>query len=248
MSKQTIDLTRVNPHYINFIGDIQPVGYESRIITCIKNSYGKLNKNNNITLINTDGYVDTNEKNYKIDLIEKINPDCIICMIEKDQSIDLFDVIKEKFSCNSNIKIIQGQAPYKEVRKTSYDRRIKRLIRYSNLFKTFTKKVFIPKQKVIAIYYQDRFLLSKRNAETERFNGIGSKDNTIKNLINNKAFVRDRFVGLSLKEDYEKIIGFGILKEFNNGFFIIRSSINRFDNIFISDIKLYNNSINSFTK
>ncbi len=246
LSKQTIDLASVNPHYVSFIGDIQPVGYESRIINCIKNSYDKLHKNNNITIVNTDGFVNNNENNYKIDLIKKIDPDCIICMRENDQTIDLFDSIREEFSGNLNIKIIQGQAPHKEIRKTSYDRRVKRLIKYSNLLKTFTKKVFISKHKIIAIYYQNSFLLSKRNTETEKINGIEPEDTIFKDLLNDRDFVRNRFVGLSLKEDYEKIIGFGILKEFNKGFFLMQSSINRFDNIFLSDIKLYNNSTRLF--
>ncbi|MEJ7642195.1 MAG: Clp1/GlmU family protein [Candidatus Nitrosocosmicus sp.] len=246
LNEQTIDLARVNPYYVNFIGDIQPIGYESRIINCIKKSYDKLNKNNNLTIINTDGFVNNNESNYKMDLIKKIDPDCIICMRENNQTIDLFDIIREEFSGNSNIKIIQGQAPHKEIRKTSYDRRVKRLIKYSNLLKTFTKKVFISKHKVIAIYYQNSFFLSERNTETEKINGIGSKDKIIKDLLNNRNFVRNRFVGLSLKEDYEKITGFGILKEFNKGFFMIQSSINKFDNLFISDIKLYSDSTSLF--
>ena len=64
----------------------------------------------------------------------------------------------------------------------------------------------------------------------------------LKIFINDRFFIRNRFVGLSLKEDFEKIIGFGIIKQFNNGFFLIQSSINKFDHIFISDIKLCYNS------
>ncbi len=246
LSKQTIDLASVNPHYVSFIGNIQPVGYESRIINCIKNSYNKLHKNHNITIVNTDGFVNNNENNYKIDLIKKIDPDCIICMRENEQTIDLYDSIREEFSGNLNIKIIQGQAPHKEIRKTSYDRRVKRLIKYSNLLKTFTKKVFISNHKIIAIYYQNSFLLSKRNTETEKINVIEPKYTIFKDLLNDRDFVRNRFVGVSLKEDYEKIIGFGILKEFNKGIFLMQSSINRFDNIFLSDIKLYNNNTRLF--
>ena len=246
MSKQTIDLAGVHPHYINFIGDIQPVGYESRIINCIRHSYDKLNKSNNITVVNTDGFVDNNGNNYKIDLIKRIDPDCIICMGETGQNIELFDIVKEKFSSNLNIKIIHGQAPHKEIRKTSYDRRVKRLIKYSNLLKTFTKKVFISKQKVFVFYYQDRFFVSKGNPETEKICGIKSKGKNMSDLLNDNNFVRNRFVGLSLKDDYEKITGFGILKDSNNGFFKIKSSIDKFDNIFLSDIKLSNNYTDLF--
>jgi polynucleotide 5'-hydroxyl-kinase GRC3/NOL9 len=244
MSKQTIDLASVHPHYINFIGDIQPVGYESRIINCIRHSYNKLNKSNNITVVNTDGFVDNNGNNYKIDLIKRIDADCIICMGEIDQHSELFNIVKEKFSNNPNIKIIHGQAPHKEIRKTSYDRRLKRLIKYSHLIKTFTRKVLISKQKVFAFYYHDNFFVSKGNPETEKIYEIKSKAKNINDLLNDNNFVRNRFVGLSQKEDYEKIIGFGIIKYSSNGFFKIKSSVDKFDNIFLSDIKLSNSHTN----
>ncbi|MDQ6724328.1 MAG: hypothetical protein M3Z01_08710 [Thermoproteota archaeon] len=159
ISRQTIDFAKGNSNYINFIGNIQPIGYETRIINCIKRTYDKLNKNDNITIINTDGYIDDNEKNYKIALIEKIKPDCIICMGEKEQIIGLFEVIKERFSKNSNIQILQGQPSHKDFRKSLSDRREKRLLKYAVLLKTFAKDVIIPEQKLSAIYYKDKFFL-----------------------------------------------------------------------------------------
>jgi polynucleotide 5'-hydroxyl-kinase GRC3/NOL9 len=126
ISKQTIDLSNGTSDYINFIGNIQPIGYESRIINCIKRTFDKLYTNDNITLINTDGYVGNNEKNYKIELIEKINPDCIVCMGEIDQTIDLFEIIKERFSKNPNIQILKGQSPQQEIKKNISERREKR--------------------------------------------------------------------------------------------------------------------------
>lgn len=242
ISKQTIDLAKCTPNYINFIGDIQPIGYEARIIDCVKRTHDKLNKNNNITLVNTDGYMGDNEKNYKIELIEKLDPDCIICMREKDQIIDLFEIIKEKFSKKSNIQILQGQSPHKETQKSIFDRREKRLRKYSSLLKTFSKDVIITKQKLNAIYYKDKFFLLKKISYINKINKIETNSAIIENLLNDEIFIGNRFVGLSLKEDYEKIIGLGIIKKFTNGFFLIRSSINKFDHIFISDIKLYYNS------
>lgn len=242
ISRQTIDFAKGNPNYINFIGNIQPIGYETRIINCIKRTCDKLNKNDNITIINTDGYIDNNEKNYKISLIEKIKPDCIICMGEKEQIIGLFEVIKERFSKNSNIQILQGQSSHKDFRKSLSDRREKRLVKYSVLLKTFAKDVIIPEQKLSAIYYKDKFFLLKKISYLDETNNIEIKSTNIEDLLNDGIFLKNRFVGLSLKEDYEKIIGFGIIKKFNNGLYSIRSSINKFDHIFISDIKLYDNN------
>jgi polynucleotide 5'-hydroxyl-kinase GRC3/NOL9 len=242
ISRQTIDLAKGTPGYIIFIGNIQPIGYESRIITSIKRAHDKLNTNDNITLINTDGYVGNNEKNYKIELIEKIKPDCIICMGSNDQTIDLFEIIKEKFSKNTNIQILKGQSPHQEVKKNLSERREKRLIKYSTLFKSHTRNVIISKKKLNAIYYKDKFFLLKNISYIDNTNKIERNNAIIEDLINDRFFIRNRFVGLSLKEDFEKIIGFGIIKQFNNGFFLIRSSINKFDHIFLSDIKLCYNS------
>jgi polynucleotide 5'-hydroxyl-kinase GRC3/NOL9 len=242
ISRQTIDLSKGNFGYIIFIGNIQPIGYESRIINSIKKVHDKLNTNNNITLINTDGYVGNNEKNYKIELIEKIKPDCIICLGSNDQTIDLFEIIKEKFSKNTNIQILKGQSPHQEIKKNLSERREKRLLKYSTLFKPYTRNVIISKKKLNAIYYKDKFFLLKNISYICNTNKIERNNAIIEDLINDRFFIRNRFVGLSLKEDFEKIIGFGIIKQFNNGFFLIRSSINKFDHIFLSDIKLCYNS------
>jgi polynucleotide 5'-hydroxyl-kinase GRC3/NOL9 len=242
ISRQTIDLAKGNFGYIIFIGNIQPIGYESRIINSIKKVLDKLNTNNNITLINTDGYVGNNEKNYKIELIEKIKPDCIICLGSNDQTIDLFEIIKEKFSKNTNIQILKGQSPHQEIKKNLSERREKRLLKYSTLFKPYTRNVIISKKKLNAIYYKDKFFLLKNISYICNTNKIERNNAIIEDLINDRFFIRNRFVGLSLKEDFEKIIGFGIIKQFNNGFFLIRSSINKFDHIFLSDIKLCYNS------
>jgi polynucleotide 5'-hydroxyl-kinase GRC3/NOL9 len=239
--KQTIDLAKCKPTYINFIGDIQPIGYEQRIINCIMRTQDKLYTKDSIVLINTDGYVNNSEKNYKIELIEKVKPDCIICMKENGQIIDLFNTIKERFSKNFNIQILEGQPPHKEIQKSLTDRREKRLIKYSTLYKTLTKNVFISKQKLNAIHYKDKFFLLKKISYIDNINRIETNSTIIEDLLNDSFFIRNRFVGLSIKEDYEKIIGFGIIKNFKNGFFLIQSSIYKFDHIFISDIKLYFN-------
>jgi len=237
--KQKIDLSKGQPNRINFIGNIQPIGYELRIINCIKRIYKKLNKNNNITIINTDGYILNNKRNYKIDLIEKINPDCIICMGEDNQNTDFFHTIKIKFKKKPNIQILDGQSPNRQIQKSHFERREKRLNNYFTLFKKFTKEISITKEKIVAIYYKNNFFLLHKASYISRYNRIETKKISLDAILNDKTFIRDRFVGLSSKEDYEKILGFGIIKDYNNNFFRIQTSIDKFDYIYMSDIKLY---------
>ncbi len=236
-SKQTIDLSKYIPNYINFIGDIQPKGYEKRIINCIWKAKNKVLVKDGIIIINTDGYVSDNEKNYKIDLIEKINPDCIICMSGSKQGTELFEIIKNKSINNKNMLILDAISPYKDFRKSLYDRREKRLKEYSKLNRTFTKKVAILKENLSSIYYKNNFF--------HNTNSIHNYNSNIQLNINDlldESFLQNRYIGLSLKKDDEKIIGFGIITNYNDGLFSIRSSIHEFDSIFLSDIKLFFNN------
>jgi polynucleotide 5'-hydroxyl-kinase GRC3/NOL9 len=237
--KQTIDLSKDQPNRINFIGNIQPIGYELRIVNCIKGIYKKLNKNNNITIINTDGYIINDKRNYKIDLIEKINPDCIICMGENNHNVDFFHTIKIKFKKKPNIQILNGQSPNKQIQKSHFERREKRLNNYFSLFKNFTKEISISKENLNAIYYKNKFFILHKASYISRFNKIETKKISIDAILNDRIFIRDRFVGLSSKDDYENIAGFGIIKDYNNNFFRIQTSVAKFDHIYFSDIKLY---------
>jgi polynucleotide 5'-hydroxyl-kinase GRC3/NOL9 len=239
LTKQTIDLAKSNPNRINFIGNIQPIGYELRIINCIKKIYKRLNRHDSITIINTDGYIGNNKRNYKINLIEKVKPDCIICMGDEEEYFrnDFFFAIRNKFKNYSNLHILQGQSPSKEIQKSFFERREKRLKKYSNLLKTFTKNINIHKQKLFSIYYKNKFFFI-HNISNAKFHKTETRSDHLEILLNNKDFIRDRFVGLSLKYDYEKIVGFGLIKDFNNSQFTMQSSINKFDHIFLSDIKL----------
>ena len=237
--KQTIDLSKDQPNRINFIGSIQPIGYELRIINCIKRIYKKLNKNNNITIINTDGYITNNKRNYKIDLIEKINPDCIICMGEDSHNKDFFYTIRSMFKKKPNIQLLSGQSPNIQIQKSQIERRQKRLNNYFTLLKSFTKEISISKEKINAIYYKDNFFILHKALHISRFNKRETRKIKLETILNDRIFIRDRFIALSSKDDYERIVGFGIIKDFNNNFFRIQSSIDKFDYIYLSDIKLY---------
>ncbi|MGN6560253.1 MAG: hypothetical protein ACTHJ2_06965, partial [Candidatus Nitrosocosmicus sp.] len=125
----------------------------------------------------------------------------------------------------------------KEIQKSFFERREKRLKKYSDLLKTFTKNINIHKQKLISIYYKNKFFFIHNILNTKIEKTETGKDH-LENTLNNKGYIRDRFVGLSLNYDYEKIIGFGVIKDFTNSHFIMQSSINKFDHIFLSDIKL----------
>ncbi len=236
-SKQTIDLSEHIPNYINFVGNIQPKGYEKRIINCIWKAKNVVQIEDSITITNTDGYLGDDEKNYKIHLIEKINPDCIIFMTGSKLGTELFKIIRNKSVNDKNMLILDAPSPYKEFRKSFYDRKEKRLKEYSKLNNTFTKKVIILKEELSFIYYKNNFFYNA--------NSIHNCDNSDIQLdaddLLHRSFLQNRYIGLSLNKEEEKIIGFGIITNYIDGLFYIRSSTDKFDSIFLSEIKLFFN-------
>ena len=160
-------------------------------------------------------------------------------MGEDNHNTDFFHTIKNKFKKKPNIQILNGQSPNRQIQKSLFERREKRLNNYFTLFKNFTKEISISKGKLNALYYKNKFFLLHKASYISRYNKIETKKISLDAILNDKTFIRDRFVGLSSKEDYEKILGFGIIKDYNNNFFRIQTSIDKFDYIYLSDIKLY---------
>lgn len=242
LTKQCIDLEELKTHYIRFIGNIQPINYVSRIIHSIKNLVNQYGKHQSVTIINTDGYVDSNGFIYKIDLMKKINPDCIIY---------LGDIIKDKEFISYTYRLtpqylkpfcMYGCRPSLNIRRSIFERRMKRLRCYSRFLgnNKFFYKVHI--NKINYIYYKNKII--NINKIIQYHKNPNSNKKYLQQIFD-KTFMKDRFVGLSKTNDFNNIIGFGIIQVFYNNFFYIRSSVKNFDNIFISDLKLIFNSTNS---
>ncbi len=233
LKKQTIDLSQSFPDHMRFIGNTHPLGYENRIIECIMGLNKITDKDKNITIINTDGYIQDNESNYKIELINRINPDCIIWLGYNIESNDLLDTIKKRYSQNPNTIIINGNSPPASIKKSSIERRKKRIQRYSRfLFDRKVAHIPITRKKMKGIYYKNQFHLFENNQE------IQTRTRNVKGLFD-KNFLLDRFVGLSVANDYENIKGFGLIKNYYNETFIIETSLRYFNFIHLSDIKLH---------
>jgi polynucleotide 5'-hydroxyl-kinase GRC3/NOL9 len=232
LKKQTIDLSQSSPDHIRFIGNTHPIGYENRIIECIIGLNKRTYKDKNITIINTDGFIQDNEANYKIELVDKINPDCIIWLGHNGETIDLLDIIKRKYNQNPDITLINGNSPPDTIKKSPMERRSKRIQRYSRfLFERKVTHIPVTRKKIKGIYYKNQFHLFENDYEAQ------TKMRKIKDLFD-KNFLLDRFVGLAVANDYENIKGFGLIKNYYNETFIIETSLRFFNFVYLSDIKL----------
>ncbi len=227
-----IDLGDIRANYINFIGGIQPTGYERRIVASIRRSCDKLYGIADVTLINTDGYIHGNGINYKIDLIKKMDPDCVILMRHGEKkSENILDAL-EKFSKNSKIELLICNSPPSYIHKSISDRKFNRLKMYSKFLKKGIDISVMSIKKIKFIYYKNKY-----NKIPIFSNEINIDRNDLQMLLD-RSFLLNRFVGLSKKEDQENILGFGIIKDFVNNRFFIQTSIKNFDLIFLGEVKL----------
>ena len=239
MNLPEVDLWKVKTNCTNFIGDIQPVGYESRIISNICQQLDTSLKHD-LSIINTDGYIKGNGLVHKIDLLKKIQPDCIIYLggINMDRNLmELFSHLPRNLKMNFMFGERQGAVNNRSLAD-----------RYAKRMKTFCKfltndKIVIMKldlSRINYIYYRNRFF-----SEIKCLKGCESS-----NVMNEKIlyvpdneYLKNRFVGFGNKIDNGLICGIGLIDDFAKGVLDVKANVKEFDTIFLSDINLEHNII-----
>ena len=234
MNFPEVDLWKVRTNLINFIGSIQPVGYESKIISSISQQLDTSLKHD-LSIINTDGYIKGNGLIYKIDLLKKIQPDCIIYLggpIMDRNLLELFSHLPTNLKMNFMYGERQGVVNNRSLTE-----------RYAKRIKTFCK--FLTKDNVVNmkldlsrinyIYYRNRFFSEiKCLKEYEFSNAMNEKIL----YVPDNEFLKNRFVGFGNKIDNGLIFGFGSIDDFVKGVLTVKANVKEFDTIFLSDTKL----------
>lgn len=235
MNTQNIELDTLKTDCMTFVGNTQPTGYENRIILNIVKTLNILKKKYNVSIINTDGYIKGNGMLYKINLLKKIQPDCIIFLRDKlmDQRLSnhLYNYIPDSLKSY----FFYGNTPYPRMIRSQNDRYKKRLKTYLKYLSDCNKSdKNINLDKIRFIYYKNRFF--------SRSDILNTKEYTPYNLnctsILDEEFLKNRFVGLGKNEEGECISGFGLIREFNGEKLILQTTVKEFDNLYLSDIKL----------
>lgn len=242
LNKNCIDLGEIQENYIRFIGSIQPTGYEKRIAKSITSLYYQLNRKADLTIINLDGYVQGAGLKYKIDLIYKFRPDCILYLDEDNYNnehskriIEIIHRIKRELKVKLDLITVKRSPTF--IYKSQGERKEKRLNSYLKFLNTNSTLNFVPYFKIKRVYFKDHFHLSDKCIDTRRNYELSLK-NTSK-CIFNKDFLSNRFIGVSKSKDYEKILGFGLIKNVDETGLSIKCKIQEFDCIFLSEIKLF---------
>lgn len=230
---QKIDLSMTKADHISFIGDIQPGNNEFRIVRCINKLISK-SKCHDICIVNTDGYMHGNGLYYKLKLIQKIKPDCIVCLGNND----IYKILKKysKESINWKSNIINGRKPnpiIKRSRQLRYQKRLNTFLRFINLKESEPFRIHL--NNVKSIYYKNRFYLNEYSFKSS-FNLNNFRYFLIKsakyNLLNNL------FIGLGFSKERDIVYGFGLVKNFENDILTVLTTCKKFDSIYMSDIRL----------
>ena len=234
MNFPEVDLWKVKTNCTNFIGGIQPVGYESKIISNIRRQLDTSLKHD-LSIINTDGYIKGNGLLHKIDLMKKIKPDCIIYLGDASMDRNLMELFSH-LPTNLKMNFMYGERQGVVNNRSLTERYAKRI-------KTFCK--FLTKDKVVNmkldlsrinyIYYRNRFF-----SEIKCLKGYESSNAMNEKIlyVPDNEFLKNRFVGFGNKIDNGLIFGFGSIDDFVKGVLAVKANVKEFDTIFLSDTKL----------
>jgi len=230
--QQIIDLSMIKADYVSFIGSIQPSYNETRIINCANKLITK-SRYHDRCIINTDGYVNGKGLHYKLRLLKKIKPDCIVCLGKTNIQATLTQYTRAPNCWKFIIK--NGNKPNSIIKRTQMDRYRKRM-------NTFAKFVNQNNTDIVHIHLKDIRSIYYRN----RFHEINCSNNYL-HVSNLRYFflefarnkrMENVFTGLGLIGERDFVQGYGIIKNFENDILSILTTCKKFDSIYLSELQL----------
>jgi polynucleotide 5'-hydroxyl-kinase GRC3/NOL9 len=224
LSKQVVDLRDVSTTtgtMFEFVGSITPAGFEGLIAKKLRSMLDTVSPLTNITIVNTDGYVSNGGVQYKAILAEELQPDAIILLGENGA---LFDTLE------TGPWRVMHTRPSSQTFKSRLERLSRRLdqfLRYignglftvelSQVNAVYMGKLFSP----LELLFRSPPILLQLNQES----------------------IKRMFVGLGSNG---KVVGFGIIINVmpdRGGIIHVRTDINSFDTIYLSNIRLSSDGI-----
>lgn len=240
LSKQVVDLRDVDVnknntlHLFEFIGSLSPTGFEGLIAKKLRSMFDRTSPLADICIVNTDGYVRDGGVQYKEMIAEELQPDIVICLgNDVDNDYDgsssgggsrLFDGVEHMVGSWQILRARSSSQTYKS-RLERLNRRLDQFLRY------------VGNRSSIADLSQVKF-----NYMNKLFSASDLIQPSIKQLEDEN--MRGMFVGLGSNRI---VTGFGIIIDvnpYNSGSSIhIRTNINSFDIIYLSNIRLSSDRI-----
>ena len=233
LTEQKIDLSMIGADHISFIGSIQPSNNEARIIRCTDKLITKSDYHDRC-IINTDGYTNGKGLHYKLKLLEKTKPDCIVCLGNGRIHAKLSQLLR--ISNSWKFKIFRGRKPDPVINRSQLDRYRKRMY-------TFSKFIILNNTNVIQKHLKDIELIYYKN----RYYRI---NHSSKNFLFQRTFgrflmelakgmkIQNIFVGLGSSKERDIVNSFGIIKNIENDIISVLTTCNYFDSIYLSDLRI----------
>jgi polynucleotide 5'-kinase involved in rRNA processing len=165
----------------------------------------------NIIIVNTDGYVRNGGIAYKLQIVEMLKPDIIVCLGE---NLALFNILKSR--CWRILRAPASSQTYKS-----------RVERIGRRFDQFSRHIGNRKKNIdikqIEFVYMDKTILPLEKLQSSTI------------LQSELADMEGMFVGLGFKKE---VIGFGMIESITDDSIYIQTNVLDFDTVYLSKIRL----------
>ncbi len=220
VTEQVTDLRGVNTQFYEFVGNINPFGFEELIIKAVKRILAKITTACDICIINTDGYILNTGIEYKVRMAKEIRSDMLVCL----GKASLLNNFKARLDSST---VVFGRSPSKTT-KSRIDRSKRRLSQFQRYFKEQ------PRTKVIAKELRyTKFVYRGQTYSGMWIDRYGFlRLNKRKTLPVKLRRPEGMFVGLGMNRE---IVGFGLILNASSHELTIQSSANDFNKIHLSN-------------
>ena len=228
---QITDLRDVNMQFFEFVGSINPAGFEDVIINAIKNIINEISTLCNTCIINTDGYIRNNGIDYKVRMAKELRPDLVVCLGD----VSIYDTFRAKYDSSP---ILYGKSPSNTI-KSRIDRRQRRLnqfLRYVS--ESCRSKVTSKELKEIKFVYKRKMYCRVRIGKYGSLHLVNRNGSQ----INGRKLV-NMFVALGSNKT---ILGFGIVLKVSRHRVYLKSDVRDFNEIYLSNSRISEDNISEF--
>ncbi|MCP8310480.1 MAG: hypothetical protein L6N94_03170 [Candidatus Methylarchaceae archaeon HK01M] len=251
------DLRDIRADFFEFVGFTSPRWVREIVIERIKKMISYIEEKNwNLCIVNTDGYVSDEGMDYKFDMVEMVDPEMIVCF--KDIDRILFKGFKDSIDLPF---LIPADRP-KSVTKSPSERSERRLSQYLRFLKggrvlsadlkevrlsfmgdIYRHKLSNNELRDIAHNFSSKIFSAKRADDKLIVLKWGRGDSIEifgRSVIFNLSSLKGMFVGLGAGED---IFGFAQITRFRSDLTItLNTPFNgNFDTLFLSTIRVIQN-------
>lgn len=131
LRSRVFDLRDVEAEMLGFVGAISPVGVEGVVRREVSLVAQRLEASgSSFTVINTDGYIESEGIVFKAKMIHDLHPDVVVCFEDQDGGQTIFNELSKTCGC----RLVMAKHPSYSV-KTRSERVVRRMSQYQRFLK-----------------------------------------------------------------------------------------------------------------